>query len=158
MTLPDGRIDEWLLSPNFLCSMVQKKEITLYSTYVLQQLMEMNGRKLRRCFVYNLINTFWSINNYGHILSALLHFNHGTTLVQTQFIFLPQTFHQNILFTKSCVHSLSLTDFIYILEMVKWWLESEGWANTDYCSIVGDATELHLLLEKHWPWRPVIND
>jgi len=80
--------------------MTQKKVITLHSTYVLQQLLEMNGRKLQRCFVYNIINTFWSINNYDHILSALLQFNHGTTLVQNQFIFLTQTFNLNIFLYK----------------------------------------------------------
>jgi len=31
--------------------MIQKKVITLHSIYVLQQLLEMNGRKLQRCFV-----------------------------------------------------------------------------------------------------------
>ena len=51
---------------------------------------------------------------------------------------------------KSCIHCLSLTDFIYIFEMMKWWPQNEGWANADFCSIVGDATELHLLLQKQW--------
>jgi len=62
-------------------------------------------------------------------------------------VYFPSThISSNYFFIQSCVHCLSLTDFIYILEMVKWWLEGEGWANTDYCSIVGDATQLHLLI------------
>jgi hypothetical protein len=130
--------------------MIQKKVSTLHSTYILQQILEMNGGKLQRCFVCNLVNTFWSISNSDHILSASLQFNYGITLVHTKFIFLPHIFHQKNVYTKSGIHCLTLTDFTYIPEMVKWWLEKEGLANTDYFSIVGDATELHLLLHKGW--------
>jgi hypothetical protein len=36
--------------------MIKKKVMILHSTEVLQQLLEMNGRKLQRSFVYILIN------------------------------------------------------------------------------------------------------
>jgi hypothetical protein len=85
-------------------------------------------------------------NTHKNVLSASLQFNYGHSLIYAQFIFLPQTFHQNIFYTQSCAHYAYLTDFIYTLEMVKWWLEREGQTNADYCNIVGAATWKKILM------------
>jgi len=124
--------------------------LLIFFVHVCAWIYDTEGSDHTAQYISSATAIFWSINNCDHRLSASLQFNYGFTLVDTQFIFLPQLFHQNFFYTTSCVHCLSLTDFIYILEMVKWWLKSEGWANTEYCSIVGDAAELHLLLQKRW--------
>lgn len=127
--------------------LIQKKVIILHSIVVLQQPLEMNGRKLQRYFIYTVINIFWSTictifyllcviyKIHTKVLSASWHFNYSHTLIYVQFIFLPQIFHQSIFCIKSCVHCAHLTDFIYILEIVNQWLEREGQTNADYCSI-----------------------
>ena len=154
MTLPDGRIDKWLPLIIFfahVCAWIYDTEESDHTAqYICSATATGNEwKKATKMFCLKSRRYFLVHKYFDHILSASLKFNYGITLVHTQFIFLVQTFHQNIFYTKSCSNVLlSQISFIFL----RWWSDDQKVKDNKYWLLYCCwwCNRFASLLQKQW--------